>query len=676
MVRKCRTVVAGFFLLVAIANQVCFGALSISDAINACADRLDEQQIKTGGNAGSWPLEAGYTGSIVAGLVGAYEAEGDVNWKVSAELGGDYILAFAKGNFYGDEAFALSRLSQVSDSPSANIWRTVLGDFYFNVTNGEGGTGGYISQFSSIEPSTAVFYIANHVVAAYYVSTTDRLTWRQALINYLAKVDDSSSAFSVLALGVATWALASTGPLDNTLIDPSGAGAPYWSGKRLRDLPGLLVTHQVPAGELYAGSFYWRFDHTSGGSDDAASGYTEDSVFASLGLVAAAAADPALDIDDSIHAAREALLEGVDSDGTVSEHLSGLGAVYYAYAGEMVNVLSELVLSGWVPDVCIYDLDDDDFIGPGDFSLFACCWLHLAGDYGCSGLFPCVDSDFDCDGLVGPGDLSWFATGWLKPCGDPSILLPPCRSGAMGPAIVAAQSLGSSTPDVRLHLVTLLSPSPSDMMETLPSSVRSMSEGQDYFVEVWTSDVGQRNTGLTSVYADAILGSSGAASVRSISHGDIFTVFTSGTVYPDRIDELGGSSLTAAGIEPCWVRVATVEMHAEASGPVGCYLAQSSTRVAALGRGLIPWSEVSLSGGGAPPVCGDPDHPYPIGDLDHDCYVSWPDMGVAAFHWLETGCVDFGRCAGVDLDVNDNVDLGDFCLLADHWLECSLPVCD
>ena len=92
------------------------------------------------------------------------------------------------------------------------------------------GTGGYISQFSSIEPSTAVFYIAHHVAAAYYVSAIDRLTWRPALINYLAKVDDTSSAFPVLALGMATWALASTGPLDNTLIDPSGAGAPYWSG--------------------------------------------------------------------------------------------------------------------------------------------------------------------------------------------------------------------------------------------------------------------------------------------------------------------------------------------------------------------------------------------------------------------------------------------------------------
>ncbi len=426
MFTKFRTVVAGFLLPVAIACQACFGALPISDAINVCADRLDEQQTKIGGDAGSWPLEIGYTGSIVAGLVGAYEGEGDVSWKLAAEMGGDYILSSAGGNFFGDEAFALSRLSEISDDPSNNIWRTVLTDFYFDIVLGEGGTEDYIANFDLTEPSTAVFYIANHVAAAYYVNAGDKQIWRQALIDYLAKVDDDSSYFPVLALGVATWALAPTGSLDSTLIDPSGVGAAYWSGKRLEDLPGLLMSHQAPAGEPYTGSFYWRFDHNTDGSDAEASGYTEDAIFGSLGLIAASEADPSLDIDASIHTAREALLEGVDSDGTVSEHLSGLGESYYAYAGEMLQVLGEFVLNGWEPAVCIYDLDGDDFIGPGDFSLFACCWLHLAGDSGCAGSFPCLDSDFDCDGLVGPGDLSWFATGWLKPCDDPSVLVPPC----------------------------------------------------------------------------------------------------------------------------------------------------------------------------------------------------------------------------------------------------------
>jgi len=356
-------------------------------------------------------------------MVGAYEVEGDANYKTCAELGGDYILYSAQGNFYGDEAFALSRLSQISNNSSQNIWRTALIDFYFNVEHDVDGIEGYISQFVGAEPSTAVFYIANHVVAAYYVHAEDKQIWRQALIDYLAQVDDSSD-FPVMGLGVATWALATTGSLDNTLIDPSGAGAAYWNGKKLADLTDLLRSHQVPKGEGYAGSFYWRFDHSGGGSGEGASGYTEDAIFASLGLMAASG------INASIRAVREALLRGVGRTGIVWEHLSQQGAIYSAYAGEMLHVLSEIGIPGWAPvGPFIYDLDDDDSIGPGDLSMFACCWLHPSSDSGCSGLLPCIDCDFDCDGFVGPGDLSWFATGWLKRCDDPAVLWPSCQGG-------------------------------------------------------------------------------------------------------------------------------------------------------------------------------------------------------------------------------------------------------
>jgi len=34
-------------------------------------------------------------------------------------------------------------------------------------------------------------------------------------------------------------------------------------------------------------------------------------------------------------------------------------------------------------------------------------------------------------------------------------------------------------------------------------------------------------------------------------------------------------------------------------------------------------------------ICGDPDHPYPIGDLNQDCRVGVPDFAVFAAHWLE-----------------------------------------
>jgi hypothetical protein len=159
----------------------------------------------------------------------AYEVKHDQKYLASAELGGDYVLLVSAGNFFGDEAFALTRLSELAENPSDNPWRTAVKQFYSDVKQ-VNGTEAYISQFVGVEPSTAVFYLANHVVAAYYVDAEDKQIWRQALVDWLAQVDDSLD-FPVMGLGVATWALALTGELDNTLIDPSGTGASYWGTK-------------------------------------------------------------------------------------------------------------------------------------------------------------------------------------------------------------------------------------------------------------------------------------------------------------------------------------------------------------------------------------------------------------------------------------------------------------
>jgi hypothetical protein len=35
------------------------------------------------------------------------------------------------------------------------------------------------------------------------------------------------------------------------------------------------------------------------------------------------------------------------------------------------------------------------------------------------------------------------------------------------------------------------------------------------------------------------------------------------------------------------------------------------------------------------PVCGDAQHPYPTGDLNHDCKVDFGDFAIFALHWLE-----------------------------------------
>ncbi|UCG56053.1 MAG: fibronectin type III domain-containing protein [Phycisphaerales bacterium] len=150
--------------------------------------------------------------------------------------------------------------------------------------------------------------------------------------------------------------------------------------------------------------------------------------------------------------------------------------------------------------------------------------------------------------------------------------------------------------EVEIRLVTLTSPSPSDKMGTLPTSISSVSEGQDYYIEIWASDVSSTNAGLASVYVDMHFDPCSVAMVQEIDHGGIFTLSKSGTIEPWGIDELGGSCQAGAGKGRQWARVAVVKVRAEVSETVCCSLTPSEAGVAAIGGGLIPWSEVILSG--------------------------------------------------------------------------------
>ena len=304
-----------------------------ADAVARAADRLVAQQAANG----AWAGEEYYTGSIAAGLANACEMTALAAYKTAAENGGNYILASAGGNFYGDEAYALTRLSDISADPANNAWRTSVAAFYAAVSNAEGGTSGYISDLvaASGNISAAVFYIASHVAAAYYVNATDRAVWRNALIDYLGGVDDETANFPVMTLGVSLWALAKTGPLDSTAVDPGAPPTSPWYGTTLADLPSMLLGHQATAG-AYAGSFYWRFGHDGLGGD--ASGYTEDTAFGALGLIAAHEAGFA-DYDGPIGAARDALAYGVAADGEVYEHIWSGGLLLYLFAGETLQAL-------------------------------------------------------------------------------------------------------------------------------------------------------------------------------------------------------------------------------------------------------------------------------------------------------------------------------------------------
>ena len=98
--------------------------------------------------------------------------------------------------------------------------------------------------------------------------------------------------------------------LDEAFISPSGEGAPFWNGKKLLDLPDLLLSHQVAEGQPGAGSFYMQFQH----NESSLNGYTEDMIFSALGLIAESWANSDIDLETAILAAREVLLEGINSE--------------------------------------------------------------------------------------------------------------------------------------------------------------------------------------------------------------------------------------------------------------------------------------------------------------------------------------------------------------------------
>lgn len=253
-----------------------------------------------------------------------------------------------------------------------------------------------------------------------------------------------------------------------------------------------------------------------------------------------------------------------------------------------------------------YDLDASGFINVGDLSLFAGSWLQAVP--------PGLSAhDFDCDDTVGVGDLSWFATGWLKSANDPTILYPPCGSAS------PLQRGQSASTDVSVQIAVLTSPSSGDVRTSVPSSVSGFNAGQQYYLEVWISDIGDINSGITSAYFDLDYHAD-AFSVLSINHNSVFTLFPSGVAGAGNVDELGGSVLSAGNaVEPLWTRLATVRLFANTSPSFALFEArQSETGVAAYGRGVLSWDVVALASVGiGVPV---------LGDVNADGYVNLQDI--------------------------------------------------
>jgi hypothetical protein len=147
-------------------------------------------------------------------------------------------------------------------------------------------------------------------------------------------------------------------------------------------------------------------------------------------------------------------------------------------------------------------------------------------------------------------------------------------------------------------LVALASPSASDTATTLPTSLDNVALDTTYYVELWVSDVGDVNSGMTSAYFD-VTHPAGACMIADITVAGVWPVFESGAaVGPGLIDELGGSVLDQGFcVEPQWARVGTIEVQAAGPAPAATFsVSPSSSGTAAYARGLIPWDDVVTTG--------------------------------------------------------------------------------
>ena len=80
-----------------------------------------------------------------------------------------------------------------------------------------------------------------------------------------------------------------------------------------------------------------------------------------------------------------------------------------------------------------------------------------------------------------------------------------------------------------------------------------------------------------------------------------------------------------------------------------------------------------------PAICGDPGTIYLKADLDLNCDVNLSDFNILAKHWIRDDCVDPTWCEGADISQDHFVNLSDLCLFASQWLYCTDPanaLCD
>jgi hypothetical protein len=137
------------------------------------------------------------------------------------------------------------------------------------------------------------------------------------------------------------------------------------------------------------------------------------------------------------------------------------------------------------------------------------------------------------------------------------------------------------------------------------------------------------------------------------------------TVYNDRLIA-GGSFTTAGGISAN--RIATWD--GTSWQPLGSGMNGEVMSLTVYNGQLIAGGRFTTAGSSVSAYLarwGEEQHT--MGDLNHDGNVAVDDVEKLTFQWLETNCESSGFCNEADLNYDRQVDLADFAILADNWLE-------
>ncbi len=356
----------------------------------------------------------------------------------------------------------------------------------------------------------------------------------------------------------------------------------------------------LTGGVISNGSIYTTF---SGGTVDNASGLIDD--------LGGNASPGVVDKGDDEWVRLGYVEFTADAEGTV-DFITSAGIDTFARATEggvawasvQMNAPQKSVL---IEPLCIYDLDEDGFIGTGDYGIFSPAWHSSQGDPNWN-----EQCDFDGDGFIGTGDWSWFSLNWHKDADDPSVAYPPAPSATVtsGQPLFSLAMLAEETSSyaIDVELVPVLSVLGSDVSSTLPSGISQIDPGGSFYVEVWIQNVDGSTNGITGGYIDFSFDES-LITGTALSNGGTYTIFADGSVdnTSGLVDNLGGNA--SPGVvdkgDDEWVRLGYIEFTADAVGTVDFIVSAGIDTFARATEGGISWADIELNSPAVSLVIGD-----------------------------------------------------------------------